>query len=138
MPFQLTIPCDPGGISDGYHTFDELYEHRHVLFLSLVRLVPSAAWMARKHEDGSELEGWFVAGLLTAHGMVTYHLPERLWQIALCTGIKVMDRAPKWDGHTADDVISRLTKGILEGSPFIRKTTDTDSVKPVVDQSGHP
>ena len=119
MEHKLIIPCDPGGISDGYHTFDDLYEHRHALFLSLLRSHPDCGFISQIHDDGAEIEGWFLAGLLTAHGWVTYHLPMRLWQIALCTGVPVWPFGPTHDGHTSDDVISRLTKRLLDGSAFL-------------------
>jgi hypothetical protein len=36
---------DKSKISDGYHTFEELYDHRHVLFLTLCLLHhEKAAW----------------------------------------------------------------------------------------------
>lgn len=49
----LYIPCDPGEISDGYHTFNELYQHRCALFLALMASNPSIS----KHHDGSEWDG---------------------------------------------------------------------------------
>lgn len=97
--------------SDGYHTFNELYEHRHALFLALMSENKGFAWMSRCHDDGSATEGWFVAGIhLPGVGMVTYHLPERLWDMALRTDCDVVATAPKWDGHTSADVVERLKK----------------------------
>ncbi len=44
-----------GETSDGYHTFNELYEHRHWLFLCLLAghagIYPM--WMSKAHYDGS-------------------------------------------------------------------------------------
>jgi hypothetical protein len=99
-----------GEVSDGYHTFDELYEHRHSLFLALMRCLPYCSWLSRWHDDGTFSEGVFICGidLPCAGGTVTYHLPERLWATAVATGAKKLERAPKWDGHTSDDVVSRL------------------------------
>lgn len=100
-----------GEISDGYHTFDELYEHRHSLMLALMRCLPYCSWFSRCHNDGSSFDGWFICGidLPQSNGTVTYHLPERLWTSAVSTGAKKLDRAPQWDGHTANDVITRLS-----------------------------
>ena len=54
------IECIAGQTSDGYHTFDELYDHRCLLFCMISAGI--AGWKSRKHHDGSEWEGWFIAG----------------------------------------------------------------------------
>lgn len=98
--------------SDGYHTFKELYEHRHTLFVSLMNLLSDTkraekAWKSNKHHDGSMYDGWFIAGIGIEKGdQITYHLPLKYWD-KLKTNNR--NRAPKWDGHTSKDVIDRLT-----------------------------
>ncbi|MBE9178686.1 hypothetical protein IQ268_08950 [Oculatella sp. LEGE 06141] len=104
---SLIIPCETGKVSDGYHTFDELYEHRCLLFLALMRSHPHQSWKSRKHHDGSVFEGWFIAGLILPSGAVTYHLPDRMWNLCRCHEVEL---APEWDGHTSKDVIDRLTQ----------------------------
>lgn len=94
-----------GETSDGYHTFNELYDHRHTLFIALLKCYPDKAWRAWEHSDGSRMEGWFIAGIETPEGQATYHLPERLWHDTVA---KFKNRAPKWDGHTSDDVLKRI------------------------------
>lgn len=105
------IPCIPGKTSDGYHTFDELYEHRCLLFAVLLKLCADRAWRSRLHHDGEAWEGWFIAGMdlpidETSVTPITYHLPERLWD--LLEGVPVREKAPEWDGHTSQDVLARL------------------------------
>ena len=104
---QLDKPIT-GETSDGYHTFNELYEHRHALFLALASLTDS--WMSKKHHDESEMEGWFIAGIWFWEGDITYHLPMRLWDACVKTGAEVRHKAPEWDGHTSKDVVERLMK----------------------------
>jgi len=99
-----------GETSDGYHSFSELYEHRHALFLALLSIKATGGWMSKKHDDGTEMEGWFIAGVQGWHGDISYHLPMRLWDACVKTGAEVLDRAPKWDGHTSKDVVDRLMK----------------------------
>jgi hypothetical protein len=99
-----------GEISDGYHTFNELYEHRHALFLNLMSGIGYEPWISRLHHDGTGMDGWFIAGVDLPTGTISYHLPERLWDAAVFTGATVMERAPEWDGHTSADVVSRLYK----------------------------
>lgn len=41
-----------GKMSDGYHTFDELYDHRIALFLELCRFRRHEVWYSFRHSDG--------------------------------------------------------------------------------------
>lgn len=100
-----------GDVSDGYHTFDELYAHRHALFAALCRTLSHRAWRAKAHHDGEAFEGYFIAGIDLALGgadkTVTYHLPLSDWDL-LDAVDTTLDRAPEWDGHTPSDVVDRL------------------------------
>lgn len=93
-----------GDVSDGYHTFNELYEHRHVLFANVVNQ-NVGGWKSKLHDDGTMFKGWFIAGIPTKDGDATYHIPLKHWDLFQCREI---DKAPKWDGHTSDDVIQRI------------------------------
>lgn len=105
----LTIECDTGKASDGYHTFDELYDHRCHLFVALMRSRPEISWRAQYHEDGTMYEGWFVAGMhLPTGDDITYHLPSVMWNMLDGVGVRTRINAPKWDGHTAADTVRRL------------------------------
>jgi hypothetical protein len=94
--------------SDGYHTFKELYEHRHMLFIALMHMMPGLSWRSKLHADGTSFHGWFIAGISLPKGDITYHLPNELWTLIDGSNIKVLPNAPEWDGHTANDVIERL------------------------------
>lgn len=105
---------DTNLISDGYHTFGELYEHRIALFIVLCRFIYNdeytehTVWKSRKHSDGTEWEGWFIAGIDNKKGeQISYHLPIEKWDLLK---IHVRAKAPVWDGHTPNDVIERLLK----------------------------
>ena len=101
----LQLPCQVDDVSDGYHTFRELYAHRFALFLALARAL-GTAWRARQHADGTMFEGWFIVGLTLPTGQITYHLPLAEWET---TGfMHTATRAPAWDGHTPADVVKRL------------------------------
>jgi hypothetical protein len=97
-----------GEVSDGFHTFNELYEHRCSLFLALMAGYPRISWISKKHEDGSEWGGWFIAGMQLRTGDVTYHLPSKMWDLAVATEARVLSTAPHWDGHTPANVVERL------------------------------
>lgn len=114
-----TFTIKNGDISDGYHTFDELYEHRIALFITLARLlhrqenvigtVPGEhfVWRSKLHSDGTSFEGWFTLGLGKANGeQMTSHLPLSKWEET--NFAETLDRSPEWDGHTPEDVLNRL------------------------------
>lgn len=123
---RLILPCDAGEVSDGYHTFNELYDHRCTLFLALLTLVNG--WYSKKHHDGSELPGWFIAGVeLEEDTQITYHLPNKYLRIA-SERLYCQEFAPEWDGHSSNDVLIRLANWIDNGSRlmpvrFLDKTT---------------
>jgi hypothetical protein len=106
-------------ISDGYHTFGELYEHRITLYIALCKLLDTAEfscseglpwckiWRSQRHSDGSIWDGWFILGIDKAKGhQITYHLPLSKW--SECEFAETLDKAPEWDGHTSNDVLERL------------------------------
>ncbi len=99
-------------VSDGFHTFDELYEHRIVLYIALCRKLHwnrTFVWRSRIHSDGSSMPGWFVLGINVEPGrQITYHLPRSRWED--CGFAKELDRAPEFDGHTPADVLERLAR----------------------------
>lgn len=111
-----------GDVSDGYHTFDELYEHRSILFLALLRSIQDTnefaeyesldvfahPWYSKKHEDGTMFPGMFIAGMSTDHGSVTYHFDEKYLPLFEKAEIEYLDRAPEWDGHTPEDGLEVL------------------------------
>lgn len=99
-----------GKISDGYHTFDELYDHRCHLFIALMRSNPKISWRANNHEDGTMFRDWFIAGMHLPNGDISYHLPQWMWRMLDHSGITTSNLAPKWDGHTAEDVVALLAE----------------------------
>ena len=95
-----------GETSDGYHTFNELYHHRAVLFSVIVRDHREIAWKARKHHDGTMYDGMFIVGIETPKGQATYHYDiDPYWEMFDC---EEREFAPEWDGHTPDDAIARI------------------------------
>ena len=97
-----------GDTSDGYHTFNELYHHRAVLFSVIVKAFPDLAWKSKKHHDGTMYDGMFIVGINTPHGQATYHYDiEPYWDMFRCPEL---ERAPEWDGHTPEEAINRIGK----------------------------
>lgn len=112
---KITIECEVGKVSDGYHTFDELYDHRCHLFAALMFSHPEISWMAETHEDGTMFDGWFIAGMHLPTGNISYHLPIGMWKMLNDRGIFTCEKAPKWDGHTASDVVDRIAAWCKQG-----------------------
>jgi|SRR5215510_12568294 len=117
----LAVPCDVGEVSDGYHTFDELYRHRYALFCALAKESASNydhlyCWKSAKHWIDGKLEdvwpGWFVAGIEINGEMISYHLPLEYW--GLFNGIE-REEPPPHDGHTSQDVLDRLMSWLHVG-----------------------
>jgi hypothetical protein len=102
--------------SDGYHTFDELYDHRHSLLLALMKSAPNLFWFSRRHQDGELCFGdgnWFIVGaFLPDVGQISYHLPIELFHLAQKTGANELEVGVLWDGHTSEDVSKRLKKWV--------------------------
>jgi len=107
----------PEDVSDGYHSFAELYQHRNLLFCVLLTLIHREeldkfkAWKSRKHSDGTMFdgpEGWFIAGMTDLEGnmQITYHMEgTKYWEIL---DVPELEFAPPYDGHTPEDVLERL------------------------------
>lgn len=119
---EKTYTVKDKSISDGYHTFDELYEHRNRLFITICAMIARInvfAWQyysvhpiniirSKLHHDGSGYAGYFI---LMINGdvpgeQISYHLPDKYWEA--CSFAKVVPAAPEWDGHTPNDVLERL------------------------------
>ena len=110
-------------ISDGYHTMNELYYHRGILFSVVCNQNSSLAWKSRKHSDDTMYDGMFIAGINTPEGQYTYHCENDLWDLF---NIKEIDNAPEWDGHEPKDVTRLVSfnnrlKVIKDPSFFINR-----------------
>jgi len=99
---------NPGEVSDGYHTFNELYHHRAVLFSVICNERPDKAWKSKLHHDGTMFNGMFIVGIETPDGQATYHYDiNPYWDIFK---VPELPKAPEWDGHTSAQAIERIGK----------------------------
>lgn len=108
-----TLRALPGGakeITDGFHTFDELYDHRRALTAALCKaLGPDAAWRSKAHhpEESPMFEGgYFIVGVNLPTGTITYHYKLHHWDDF--TGVPELEHAPKWDGAGPPATVYRL------------------------------
>ena len=90
-----------GETSDGYHTFNELYHHRMVLFSVVCNSYKDKAWKSKLHADGTMFDDYFIVGVTTAEGNYSYHYHIDNWNYF---DVEVLDKAPDWDGHKPSDI----------------------------------
>lgn len=98
-----------GEISDGSHSFNELYMHRTVLFATVCNMNKEISWKSWEHhheENFPMYEDYFIVGINTPDGQYSYHCHKEWWDIF---EIPELEEAPKFDGHMPDDVIRLLS-----------------------------
>lgn len=103
---------DTTEVSDGYHTFGELYEHRCLLFIMLCNMSGQGwggdnIYKTRKNFDKQEWEGWFILTMNNApkFKQISYHIPNKYWDLCDC---KEEEYNYNYDGHTSNDVLERM------------------------------
>ena len=99
-------------ISDGYHTFRELYAFRRqynaVLFNEWANKGVYNVHKATKHFEGDECfgGGWFIVVAVLPTGQISNHYEMKYWDLFQCDSF---DKALfPFDGHTSEDVLQRL------------------------------
>lgn len=94
-------------LTDGYHTYEELYYHRMKLTANLFNAYPEFAWKSHYHSDKTIWDGLFIVGVsIPEVGDYTYHYQTEFWDEFK---VRMIDKAPEYDGHTTLDV-DRLDK----------------------------
>ena len=102
-----------GDTSDGYHTFNELYEYRMVynsaLFNEWARQGVYDVHKSYRHSDGELCfgGGWFVVVAELPTGQVTNHYENKHW---LEFDIPEKVTANKYDGHTPKEALDRIAQ----------------------------
>lgn len=111
--------CETNKISDGYHTFEELYEFRKVynaaLFNEWARqnnqytdLPIHDVHKSWKHNDGELCfgGGWFIVVAVLPTGQISNNYEAKDWDLFK---VPEVEKAKyPFDGHTSNDVLTRL------------------------------
>lgn len=125
-------PVIDGNTSDGYHTFNELYEFRKAYNIALFN-----EWAANgkcfvhkswRHNDGELCfgGGWFIVVAVLPQGQISNHYEAKDWDLF---HIQETEKALfEFDGHTGADVIERLKSYT---TPPQRKPKDCLSAEPL-------
>lgn len=107
---EKTFKIVNGDISDGFHTFDELYDHRCLLFLMLITSSDHCedAYAVKDH-----YEGWDLMVLDSHAGQISYHIPVKFRELWEDYVKEISLSEHKYDGHTPNDVIARFKEMLL-------------------------
>ena len=103
---------DKGNISDGYHTFNELYEYRLLynasMFNELAKQGLYDVHKSKKHSDGTAPFGdgnWFIVQAELPTGQISNHYEMKDWELF---NVPEKEKANPYDGHTPQNVAKRL------------------------------
>ena len=106
-----------GNISDGYHTFNELYEYRLLynaaLFNEFAEKCLYEVHKSKRHSDGEVPFGdsnWFIVMAELPTGQISNHYEMKDWDLF---HVPEKEKANVWDGHTPKDVSERLRKFLM-------------------------
>lgn len=109
---------DMGEVSDGYHTFNELYYYRMLYNAAFFNLLPKE-WVhkSKRHNTGEECfgGGWFIVMANLPTGQISNHYELKDWDL-----FKVPEKefADEWDGHTPQEAANRLYEYLQQEQPI--------------------
>lgn len=102
-------------VSDGYHTFSELYEFRKMynalLFNEWYKQGKYQVHKSWKHNDGEKCFGgddWFIVSAMLPTGQISNHYKKEDWNLFQ---VEETHKALfPFDGHSSYDVLDRMIK----------------------------
>jgi len=112
LSLKLAGVSEVGQVSDGYHTFDELYEFRalfHALLLNEWKNNSSIkVEKSRRQQDGSLCDNgdFFIVVAQLPSGQISNHYPMKYWDYFKITESEKVTIA--YDGHSSSDVLRRM------------------------------
>jgi len=122
-PLNMCFKLTPKGMSDGWHTFEELYNYRAIYNAGLVNMIVWAkkyttgprgfddidVIKSKKHFDGKKCYdgNYFIVVIKTPFGQISNHYKMEHWDKFNCRATKT---AWKYDGHTMQESNARLMK----------------------------
>lgn len=111
---QNKKPVDVGEVSDGYHTFNELYRYRMLYNAAFFNLLARSGQVevckSRRHSDGEKCFGsddWFIVMAILPTGQVSNHYESKYWDLF---DVPERETAFEYDGHTPNEAADRLKK----------------------------
>jgi hypothetical protein len=126
-----------GNTSDGYHTFNELYEFRKAynaaLFNELAAGGKCSVHKSWRHHDGELCfgGGWFIVVAVLPDGQISNHYEAKDWDLF---AVPETERALfEFDGHTGADVVERL-KAYTTPPEAQRQPLTDDRIGQIIEQ----
>ena len=112
LPDGYELRDENGHVSDGYHTFNELYEYRLLynaaFFNELAKQGLYDVHKSKRHSNGEIPFGdpnWFIVVAELPTGQISNHYEMKDWFLFQ---IPEKELSNEWDGHTPADVAERL------------------------------
>jgi len=114
LGIDITLPngVEISSVSDGYHTFYELYEFRKMYNAALFNeWAVHGKYNVHKslcHFSGEECfgGGWFIVVAILPKGQISNHYKLEDWDLFRCS--ETAKAMFEYDGHTGADVLLRL------------------------------
>lgn len=113
-PEPKAEPGDMGEVSDGYHTFNELYRYRMLYNAAFFNLLARGGQVevckSRRHSDGEKCFGsddWFIVMAILPTGRVSNHYESKYWDLF---DVPERETAFEYDGHTPNEAADRIEK----------------------------
>ena len=118
------VVTDMGEVSDGYHTFNELYYYRMLYNAAFFNLLPKK-WVhkSKRHHTGEECfgGGWFIVMAELPTGQISNHYELKDWDLFQ---VPEKEFADEWDGHTPQEAAERLYKYLQQKQPSFPSELD--------------
>lgn len=121
---------DMGEVSDGYHTFNELYYYRMLYNAAFFNLLPKQ-WVhkSKRHHTGEECfgGGWFIVMANLPTGQISNHYELKDWDLFQ---VPEKEFADEWDGHTPQEAAERLHRYLQQEQPEVdlEKTVEFECI----------
>jgi len=129
---------DMGEVSDGYHTFNELYYYRMLYNAAFFNLLPKeCVHKSKRHHTGEECfgGGWFIVMASLPTGQVSNHYELKDWELFKVTEKEFAD---EWDGHTPQEAAKRLYEYLQQEQPKVELEEFTEKIKTFQARYKHP
>lgn len=124
-PDTLMLPINTKFVSDGHHTFGELYEYRllyNAAFFNMLAAFCSFQGQdnlktpvkSKKHSDGFvpfDDPDWFIVVWQSPYGQISNHYRMRYWDYFKIPSVEL---APEYDGHNSVQAKERLEAWLTE------------------------
>lgn len=103
-------------VSDGYHTFTDLYNHRIGLFLLVISLLKKSNEEIKIWYTDSEEVNWYIVGIDFENGKktISYHIPNSAKEYLDKMNVEYLDKLPPFDGCDSNCNLKRIYEMILK------------------------